>query len=488
MDTPPTPPTPPVPPTRPFSAGLPDGPLERPSDYPDYDGPLVCPFYGPDHPARRDEESKEAFNEAVARLAFGDLWLDSIINAQNPDGSLEDFRGDWWALAMLHVALYWAKLDEHSDTNPERLETWSSLVGSLSIIYVPIHLENANLAGTRLQFCNFELVHMEQAWLHGTHLEHAYFQHAHLRRTRFGKAYLNHADLRYANMQGSTLHRANLEYADLRKARLNSASLVRSNLAHANLHDADLDHAKVRNAHGVRFNDTKVERLDIEGNAPDPWSTLRRTYTGPMFFVHLLLLVAFVLPYAAKVLTLTMTARGYDALRASLEAGDGAPPGGEVVRAWLDNFDATHTQTHALWVLLGGTHAWWPLMVGTAVVILLYNILRGHLTLTVGVLRDQADRVHRTPTLEEYYGACHPLAGKDAGWHRVTAVWWRRCKQWRNSERRWKNRGTLNPLPVIGPWHLHRFASWLFWISIASVALHAGWWLWDTTVPVPVPR
>jgi hypothetical protein len=148
-------------------------------------------------------------------------------------------------------------------------------------------------------------------------------------------------------------------------------------------------------------------------------------------------------------------------------------------------------------VLLGGTHGWWWAMVPTALAILAYNVLRGYLTLTIGVLRDQADRVERTPTLEEYYGPCHPLAGEDAGWRRLVPVWQQRAGEWcaanEDDEKckypwrwRWEHRALLNPLQVIGPWHLHQVARILFWISIVSVALHVGSWLWTTTVPVPL--
>lgn len=315
---------------------------------------------------------------------------------------------------------------------------------------------------------------------------------ANLRCAKLPCADLERAFLKDSNLRGARLIKANLTGCELERADLSCADLTEAQAQMSTMNGcildvANFDQANVRGAKDILFNDTKVKRLDIEGNAKYPWSVLRRKYTGPMFFVHLLLLVGFVLPYAAKVLTLTMTARGYDALRASLEAGQGAPPGGEVVRAWLEHFDASHMDIPAWMVLLGWTHDWGCIMVPAALAILCYNLLRGHLTLAIGVLRDQADRVHRTPTLEEYFGPCHPLAGNDAGWHRVPAVWWRRCKEWGKGERRWKNRGTLNPLPVIGPWYLHQFARVLFWISIASVALHVGWWLLDTTVPVPVP-
>lgn len=258
------------------------------------------------------------------------------------------------------------------------------------------------------------------------------------------------------------------------------------------LEKATLNYALTREATGILFNDNAVQGMDIEGNAKDPWSVLRRKYTGPMFFVHLLLLVAFVLPYAAKVLALTVTGRTYEAMRVSLESGIEAPAGADVVQAWLERFDAAHTQTHAWWALLGGTQGLWWLFVPTALAILLYNILRGYLTLRVGILRDQADRVLRTPTLEEYYGPCHPLARNDARWPRLWPVWKRNAARWWKAEesdhrmcRRVANMAMLSPLGVLGLYRLHQIARVLFWISLASVSFHVGAWLLTTTVPVP---
>lgn len=515
----------------PFIAGLPDAPLERPSDFPDYDGPLVCPFYGPDHPARRDEESKEAFNEDVARVSFGEEVVKTHARLQNRAG----FRGDWWFLITLlwaskHLALLSA--EQWRSELAIRAVAWEKARLAPGVVR---HLERAMLNSVDLRYAILERVHLEHAVLDHARLDHAYMKDARmsgahmldthlgsvtLNRANLSSAYMGYAHLERANMSSATMEGVNLRNADASNANLRLAVLDRAELVEARMTQADLTGAEVRDANlrtgefvsatlfgtiltgsdvfmanfdtaNVRwawdllFDDNAVHRLDIQGNARDPWSTLRRTYTGPMFFVHLLLLVAFLLPYAAKVLTLTTTARGYDALRASLDAGEGAPPGAEAVRAWLDHFDASHTDTHAWWVLLGGTHAWWWALVPAALAILGYNVLRGHLTLTIGVLRDQADRVQRTPTLEEYYGKCHPLADRDAGVRRIPAVWWRRFKEWRTGKRRWKNKGQLNPLPIIGPWHLHQLARVLFWISIASVALHVGSWLWTTTVPVP---
>ena len=467
----------------PFVAGLPDAPLQRPSDFPGYDGPLVCPFYGPDHPARRDEESKEAFNEDVARVAFGEVSMAGLLEIQSwrPPYARE-FAGDYWLLSVLSWVVSNAQKGDPEGVDSYRFEDFRFIKHGLRDVDVMVHLEGAQLERTRLQHIDLEGAHCQHAELRGAALEHAKLSFAHLDGANCEAARLNHA----------ILFLVTLEKAILSGTEMRHAVLMRARLAGAVLEGATLDNANVRLASGLLFDDTAVQRLDIEGNAPDPWSTLRRTYTGPMFFVHLLLLVGFLLPYTAKVLTLTMTARGYDALRRSLEAAEGVPAGAEVVRGWLDRFDASHSQVSAWKVLLGWTHDWWWLMGPTAVCIILYNFSRGYLTLNVGVLRDQTDRVERTPTIEEYYGPCHPLALEDAGWRRIPAVWRDRVRDWIGADEhttamrwRWRNRALLWPWKAIGLYRLHLIARVLFWISIASVILHVGSWLLTTTVPVP---
>jgi hypothetical protein len=52
----------------------------------------------------------------------------------------------------------------------------------------------------------------------------------------------------------------------------------------------------------------------------DPWSTLRRTYTGPNFFITMLLLVAFLVPYVAHAIFLSQVSRAELALLPKVEA------------------------------------------------------------------------------------------------------------------------------------------------------------------------
>lgn len=431
------------------------------------------PSYPADSPVWRDEMSTEAFNEVAARASFGDACIDWLVERNSPFG--KRFLGDWWWLAFLMRCIAHAEQSDPDCEDSDRFKAFNSVRRQLILTGLRLHLEHAELGLADLCYAD----------LGGAHLEHARLVGARLVRAELGGAHLDHANL----------FSAHLQYAYFSGAHLEHAILTEANLAHAKLKDTKFDNAKVRSAKAILFDDTRVRRLDIEGAAPDPWSALRRTYTGPKFFFNLLLVAGFLLPYATKILALTTTARTADTLRAAMDSDRPPPAGSEVVADWLAHLDATLTDTPAWWVLLGGTKDWWWFFVPTALAIVFYNFLRGYLTLKIGVLRDQADRVERTPTLKEYYGPCHPLAQKDAGWRRLWAVWKRQAGEWRKSEGRpegvgvwlWrrKNIVLLNPLPIIGPWRLHLIARVLFWISLLSVLIHVGTWLLTTTVPVP---
>ena len=208
--------------------------------------------------------------------------------------------------------------------------------------------------------------------------------------------------------------------------------------------------------------------MRIEGRANDPWSLLRTKYSGPWFFVHLLLLIAFFTPYAAKFLYLSGLSRAQDYLleRAELLDRQGkqferrlsriaaehereapwlrplAAAVGERRRGTTQSIENELTQryrrTRAVWVLVGWSEAWWVFVL--ALVVVVYNACRGVLTLRVNALRDAEERSQITPRLSEYWP----------------------------------------------PYRVHRWAGRLLYIALGATALNLGYWVWTTMVYVPV--
>ncbi len=147
------------------------------------------------------------------------------------------------------------------------------------------NLREINLRGAVLHDCQFE-----KADLFGAQLNDAVLLGANLK-----GATLQSANLTGAVMSGANLDGASLVFADLRGALLQGAKLKGASLHHADFREADL-----RGVEGAIFDETNVVFAISGLAAKDPWSILRRKYSGVMLLFHLLLLVAFLCPYVAR--------------------------------------------------------------------------------------------------------------------------------------------------------------------------------------------
>ncbi len=299
-----------------------------------------------------------------------------------------------------------------------------------------IHLEGADLESARLDHADLEGAHLEHANLRDAHLEHSYLRDAHL----------EHANL----------FRASLEHADLRHAYLEDAILL----------EVDLSSAELRDARGLRFDDNPIRDIRIEGNARDPWSVLRRSYTGPWFFAHLLLLVLFFAPYAGKAVALTGVAEVQALISEQIAALEGEP------------VPVSFRQTRAFYVLIGIKQG--GLAFGLGLFVVGYNVLRVLLTLRVSMLRDAEERSVVSPRLVEYHGYCTPIRERF-----FTAEGRDELKaEWENGRPSGPIGWILEACTALGLWNLHRAARVLFVIAFAALVINTFWWIRDTWVPV----
>ncbi len=425
-----------------------------------------------------DEESKEAYNEEAAEIDFGNEFFEKLRNQQ------KEFKGDWWHLALLINNLDIDK-EIRDIKDKERLKFWNKWHAyNINISgYDMIHLEHANLMAAHLEHAKLNNAHLEHADLYRAHLEHAYlydthlehakldmahlehanllrslFEHAnledaHLEHANLQSAYLEHAVLRHAHLEHANLDYANLEHANVYCAHFENANLSNAHLEHVYLSSAHLEHTKlfktnldradVRGATGLRFDRNRVEGIDIEGNAPDPWSVLRRKYTGPLFFVHLLLLIVFFVPYAADAFYLssvsnfqTWLVEEYDIMKSKI-------PDVKLFHQYNDELKrriAEDMEEISAWrLLLGLQDGVWSISFGFVFIVIVYNGLRGGLTLRVSSLRDAEERSHITPALKEYW----PLF---------------RC---------------------------HQVTKYLWYVAMLVVVANTGHWLIDTKIHVP---
>lgn len=224
----------------------------------------------------------------------------------------------------------------------------------------------------------------------------------------------------------------------------------------------------MRGAVGLRFDQNVIRDLLIEGDAPDPWSVLRRSYTGPWFFVHAALLVLYVLPYVGRVLALTAAGQTWATL------GPRVPD--------LITIEVAHV---AAWrVLIGLERGWWVPVLGA--VLFAYNLLRGYLTLRIGMLRDAEERSGVSPAIKDYMGTQGHMDEK--GWRLIGPLGRQTWKFTQSMSRFWashsenKDHETVR-LASIGYWRMHRMMQLLMWIAIASFVAHALVWITTTELP-----
>ena len=160
-----------------------------------------------------------------------------------------------------------------------------------------------------------EVVDLSKADLSNADLRKANLKEANLKKVNLGEydtlfgyesANLEGADLEFATLEEASLCAVNLRRANLLGAKLGKANLVDADLTGANLLEADLEGANlkgailggadIRDAKGLILDNSFVRGVHLHAHARDPWSILRRHYTGPRFIFNLFFLVAFLFP------------------------------------------------------------------------------------------------------------------------------------------------------------------------------------------------
>jgi hypothetical protein len=205
-----------------------------------------------------------------------------------------------------------------------------------------INLRNAHLGQPPQELGDpFGGVNLTQADLRNANLFRNSFHSATLDNADLSGAYLVHTNFYHAKLRGAKLTNADLRKANFYNADLTNANLCGADLTGARLYGAVLDGADLRNTKGLLVDGNSVYRTqfnnigpfarmyvslfhglkwvfelfgsnefsDMNTDVEDRWSMLRRLYTGPSFFISLLFLVSFTIPYVAKALFLTEVGR-----------------------------------------------------------------------------------------------------------------------------------------------------------------------------------
>jgi uncharacterized protein YjbI with pentapeptide repeats len=154
------------------------------------------------------------------------------------------------------------------------------------------------------------------------------------------------------------------------------------------------------------LDDTQIRNTRFSSRSADPWTTLRRSYSGPMFAIHFLLLVAFLLPLVSKTAFWVTIGRAEEAVNQNekvqklLEKVEPAQEKGTNIIEKTTGKSLHWEETRVGWILVGW-HSGWLLFV-LALCGIAYNGLRFWLTYKVGLLRDREQQSDRSPGKDEY--------------------------------------------------------------------------------------
>lgn len=458
--------------------------------------------------ADQNGTSQKAFNWKMAVAAFSEEYMQTLAmrNFEDADQDVSEttptdddagpsqsgFRGDWFQYSYLlrchETPAETRGLDNHGclcpfcANNPWRGNPKTQKEG------VTIHLENVILKGIRLENARLWGANLANAELMCANLNNANLMYAHLENASLRMANLENAQLGYAHLNNANLWIAHLENTSLRVVNLENAVLRYSNLENAELMYANLDNADVRLTTGLVFDHNRASRLLISGDAPDPWSVLRRTYTGPAFFFHLTLLILFLLPYAGKTLFFTWESKAVERIETLATnhvetIPDSISPVKDYFQQQLDRWNEI-PKVSAIWPLLGYP-SWWAMSLTFFLII--YNGLRFILTTRVSLLRDAEERSKITPTKEEYLGKTE-LRYTGMLQKNYWTGGWDAIKTWFGEIRTWLPHLCKSSRPkfwnTLGLYRVHLITIKMMWIGYGIIIWRVITWLWCVQIPM----
>lgn len=369
-----------------------------------------------------DEELKN-------RLSAHERWLEGDKNRDDRiDFSELDLRGvDLSKAKLAYAYLRFSDLSQarligtdlsHADLVHVNLED-ACLAGAK---LTEASLGNARMSGAR---CSCQVMRGEQRVTHigKVTLRKATMAGAILTRANFHQADLSGADLQNTDLTGVGLVGADLSAALVQNSNLTGANLLTANLADAdfrgsslhniNLKMVNLDNANLRNCRGSFFlDDTSIRGTRFATRATDPYSILRRKYTGPMFFLMLLLTILAFLPYVLKALAwsyvgiIESKSDAYLSEEMTRLEKQLPPDAVAAVRTLVKRTNIARrddfTATNVLAVVIGWEEKNRPVAVSMTAILLLYNLIRGYLTFQMSGLRDAEERSQHSPEKGEY--------------------------------------------------------------------------------------
>lgn len=327
-------------------------------------------------------------------------------------------------------------------------------------------LKEANLQGLDLRWYDLSEADLFNANLTKADMRHAKLNKADLNRAtlvdvRLLRGSFNDANLADANFSGADLrdcifHRANLfktcfARADLSRSDICEGKFYKTDLSKTKLSGANLMKADLRSISKLRLDETYIRDARFAPNCSDPWSVLRRSYTGTNFAFGFVALLAFVLPYMANasfwrgvnLAQEALVSNSTELSRRAQPLTEGAQSGALPDLSNLTRCFSKTCEDWYIWQLLLGANQpngrWFGVLAGLLV---LYNILRFVLTKYVGPLREEEERSGYSPKYGHWFQSLY-LYPQTYGWLAL----------------------------------LHQINWWLMYVALLSFALHAAFWM-----------
>jgi uncharacterized protein YjbI with pentapeptide repeats len=320
------------------------------------------------------------------------------------DGKSLQFRGSDEELEELK------RHHPNFEGNWEELRLFLDLVdkGQLSSVSKELPFWEPNLSGADFYNLNLPGASLERSVLVGTrlfqaNLEKARLSHSTLDGANFNVANLTDANLEYASLKNVNLHGATLEGAflgfadlsgaDLSMAKLSRCSLRQANLKGANLRGADLSHADLQGAKFFELNENLVNGTRFSPHSKDIYSILRRNYTGFQFILLLGLTFLALFPYGVEIFFWSAVGEFQAKIQELSQPLLGDVKLGDP-RSW-----GWH-RTRVIFAVLGWTKG--PITFALSIILLLYNGLRGFMTIRMNALQYEEERSHYAPPRKDY--------------------------------------------------------------------------------------
>lgn len=256
--------------------------------------------------------------------------------------------------------------------------------GNGSTKFNKAELFKADLRDSKIVQGDFSRANLEAANCWGADLRVAKFLHARLEDANFSEAKLESANFRKAYCRNT-----NFSNSDLKYSKIINVVLTNANFRAAYLFGAKLDGSDLTDCRGYKLDANSIKSTIFAPMAKDPYSVLRRTYTGTMFTLVLFFTMFALAPFAFKAISYSLIGK----FQSDYLAVD------------CNNSNAVEfTCERILAIVLGFTEDSdvSEYSVFLTLLVIFYNVVRFVATVGLSGIREAEERSHHAPAWKSY--------------------------------------------------------------------------------------